>query len=62
MKIYQLKDAAQGAALAANIFKKAANKATDCPVSVATEGTMVGVYRELAKSGFTPSRWGTHLR
>lgn len=54
MKIIRVATAEQGAEIAAELFVEAADSYPRDPVGLATGGTMAGVYRHLAKTGFTP--------
>jgi glucosamine-6-phosphate deaminase len=54
MRIQQVTDAAEGAALGATLFQELSDLAPDRPVGLATGETMRGVYRALAESGFQP--------
>ena len=46
---------AEGQVLAASLFTEASNNKPKSPVGLATGGTMDGVYKQLALSGFKPS-------
>ena len=54
MKIHRVKSAGQGQALAAELFAGISDESPDCPVGLATGGTMSGVYSALATNGFRP--------